>query len=407
MRNADGDSAAKLARDIATKLQDEDLLPNPEATNLAVNLLRMAHSSPTKRNQIAGSQTTNVPLLSDQEFRDLLQKTLAEGLSYKDSPTNPYTVERGSAQNILNSLRGMSPDMETFAPGSSAAVEKRTNELNVPPDPQGALWQQYQNTIGSGSLESGLDTVARAPRQMRDSLYQQVAAKAAESGDFGRAKQILTERISNPVQRRQALNNLEQQSIYSLVSKGKIEQALRGLAALPRSRERTAILGQIVNQIGRGQKLATALNLLELARSMIGTSLQAEDQEQMRALLEIAGAFSRYDSKRAFEIVEPLVDQLNELSAAAVTLNGFGQQYYQDGELIMQNGNSVATTASLIVEALGGLTVANFDRAKVTADKIHAPEIRISAYMAIAQRAIQGDETGRMGHQRITNLSRN
>ncbi len=396
LRTADPDSATKLAKDIAAKLQDEKLLTNPEATNLAVNLLRFAHS-PARRNQTANSGTANTSLLSDQEFRDLLQKTLAEALSYKESVTNPYSAERNSAQNILNSLRGIAPDMETYAPGSSAAIEKRTNELNTPPDPQGALWQHYQNTIGAGSLESGLETAARAPREMRDQLYQQVAGKAVENGDFTRARQILTERIANPVQRRQALNNLDQQAIYYAVSRGKIEEALRSLANFPRAKERTMILRQIVNQIGHGQKSATALNLLELARSMLGTSLQAEDQEQMGALLEIGRAFSRYDPKRGFEIVEPLVDQFNEISVAAVTLNGFGQQYYQDGELIMQNGNSVANAANLIAMTLGSLTFANFDGAKALADKIHPPEVRISAYLAIAHQAILGTdgESGR------------
>ncbi len=34
----------------------------------------------------------------------------------------------------------------------------------------------------------------------------------------------------------------------------------------------------------------------------------------MNALLEIARVTSRYDSKRAFEMVEPLIDQFNEMS---------------------------------------------------------------------------------------------
>jgi hypothetical protein len=394
LRTADPDSATKLAKDVAAKLLDEKLLTNPEAANLAVNLLRIAHL-PARSNQTANSGTTNITLLSNQEFGDLLQKALAEGLSYKESAINPYSVERNSAQSILNSLKGMAPDMETYLPGSNATIEKRVNELNTPPDQRGALWQRYQNTIGTGSIESGLEIAARAPREMRDQLYQQVAGKAAESGDFADARQILTERISNPVYRRQALNNLEQQAIYYAVSRGRTEEAVRSLANLPKSKERNMMLSQIVDQIGRGQKIATALNLLELARSMVGTSVQAEDQEQMIVLLAIGRAFSRYDSKRGFEVVEPLVDQFNEMSEAAVALNGFGQQYYQDGELIMQNGNSVANTANIIVMTLGSLTFANFDRAKAMADKIHAPGVRFSAYLAIAQQAIQGNESGR------------
>jgi hypothetical protein len=105
-------------------------------------------------------------------------------------------------------------------------------------------------------------------------------------------------------------------------------------------------------------------------------------------MLEIGRAFSRYDSKRAFEVVEPLLDQFNEMSTAALALNGFGQQYYQDGELMMQNGNGLANTATALMAALGTLGMANFDRAKAAADRLERPEVRIGAYLSIAQQAI-------------------
>jgi hypothetical protein len=155
------------------------------------------------------------------------------------------------------------------------------------------------------------------------------------------------------------------------------------------------MLSQIANQIGPGQKRAQALELLEQARSLLGGSERVESQEQMGALLEIAGAFSRYDSKRAFEIVEPLLDQFNEISAAALIMNGFGQEVYQDGELQMQNGSPVSTVANQLVQVLSALTAANFDRAKAGADRLERQEVRIGAYLAIAQRAMGADDNSR------------
>src|SRR2546426_4280875 len=392
LRTTDAELAAKLTREIAAKLKGDKLLRSPEAAMLAVNLLRFVRS-PSRSNQTTTTSAApaSIPLLSEQEYRDLFQKTLAEGLSYSAPPTNNYSPERNAAQNILNSFQAMSSEMEGIAPGSTAAVEKKTIELNTPADPQGALWQQYQKTINSGSLEAALEAASQAPPEMRDQLYQQVAAKAAGAGDFTRARQILMDHISNPLRRRQALNNINQQAIFSAVGKGKVDEALRNLSTLRTPKERAAILSQIVGQIGPGQKRTAALNLLELARSLLGASVQAEDQEQMNALLEIGRAFSRYDLKRGFEVVEPLIDQFNELSAAAVTLNGFGQKYYEDGEMIMQNGNSVANIANQLVLALGTLSLANFERAKAAADRVHPPEVRIAAYLAIAQHAIQGE----------------
>jgi hypothetical protein len=178
-------------------------------------------------------------------------------------------------------------------------------------------------------------------------------------------------------------------------SKGKLEDALRSISNLRTTRERSRILSEIVNQIGPGLKRAAALDLLEQARNMVMPSPRVESQEQMSALLEIARCFSRYDSKRAFEVIEPLLDQFNEISDAAVVLNGFGQEFYQDGELVMQSGNSVANLANQLILALGSLATPNFDRAKAGATRIERPEVRICAYVAIAQQAMGTEVKGR------------
>jgi hypothetical protein len=389
LQAADPELAARLAKDIATKLQAEKLLDNAEAANLALNLLRVAHAPP--RNSQTPAAGAKIPLLSEQDYGDLFQKTLTDGLSYSAPATNYYSEERNSALNILGQLKSMSAEMAGYAPGSIAAVEKKANELNTPPDQQGAVWQKFQNKLNSSTIETAMETAEHAPREFRESLYQQVATKAATAGDFATAKQILLDHVSNPFQRRQALNYLESQAIYAAISRGKIDEALRSIGNLRSARERAAMVGQVVNQLGPGQKREAALNQLELARSIFGVSVQAQDQEHMNALLEIAKAFGRYDSKRGFEVIEPLLDQFNDLSAAAVILDGFGQRYYQDGELVMQDGNSVVNTANQLVFALASLAPGDFDRAKAGADRVHPPEVRIAAYLAIAQQAINGD----------------
>ena len=110
----------------------------------------------------------------------------------------------------------------------------------------------------------------------------------------------------------------------------------------------------------------------------------------MNVLLELARAFSRYDLKRAFEILDPLVEQLNDICAAARTLDGFGMDFYRDDELDLQNGNNVANLVIQMSNALGSLAVTNFDRAKTTTDRLRLPEVRLRVYLDIAQQTIQG-----------------
>jgi hypothetical protein len=378
--------AAKLARQVAAKLQGEKLLKNQEASYLAINLLMRARGSGRRRS--GPPLKSDVALLSDQESRDLFEKVLAEALSFTPPANSGHSSEKDIAQNILNSVKSMPTEMAASSVGSIAAVEKKLAELNSAMEGQRQQFDKYYQAINTGSTDAALEVVNQAPREMRDQLYQNLAQKAVAAGDFERAAQIIKDRITNPSQRRHALLSLAQQTIQIEASKGRVVEALRIAATLPTPKERAMALIQIVNLIGSGQKIGTALSLLEQARNMVASSPRVETQEQMTAMLEIGRAFSRYDSKRAFEVVEPLLDQFNEMSTAALALNGFGQQYYQDGELMMQNGNGLANTATALMAALGTLAMANFDRAKAAADRLERPEVRIGAYLSIAQQAI-------------------
>jgi hypothetical protein len=378
--------AAKLAKQVAAKLQGEKLLRNQEASHLAINLLMRARVSGRERS--GPPMKSDVALLSDQEYRDLFDKVLAEALAFTSPANAGHSIEKELAQNILNSLKSMPTEMAASSVGNIAAVEKKLGELKSGMGEQRQQFDKYYQAINTSSTDAALEVVSQAPREMRDQLYQNLAQKAVRDGDFERAAQIIKDRITNPSQRRHALFGLAQQTIQIEASKGRVVEALRIAAALPGPKERAMALIQVVNLIGSGQKIGTALSLLEQARNMVVSSPRIETQEQMAAMLEIGRAFSRYDSKRAFEVVEPLLDQFNEMSTAALALNGFGQQYYQDGELMMQNGNGLANTATALMAALGTMGMANFDRAKAAADRLERPEVRIGAYLSIAQQAI-------------------
>ena len=109
----------------------------------------------------------------------------------------------------------------------------------------------------------------------------------------------------------------------------------------------------------------------------------------MDMLLQIAATLGRYDATRAFQIVDPLIDQFNEISAAAVSMNGFGHDFYTDGELITSNDNPVASAANQLSSTLATLAMFDFDRAKIAADGIQRMDVRLSVFLAIAQETLE------------------
>lgn len=390
LRAQNPELAAELANEIAGKLLRDKLLKNPEAAGLAMGLIQMSAqpAQPVSDSSTNGS-ARRTSLLSEQTRRDLLQKAVSEALEYK--ATLIYSPQRDSAWSMLNNLRSMGADVDSVANGSSATIDKRIKEFPGYNAPQNEAMMEYHNAINNPNmpLDEVIQVLSKAPKEQRDQLYINLSNRALNNGDIARAKQIINDYVNTPYQRQQALYNLEMQEVQRAMAKGKIEDALRSIGNISNPQERAQALAQMAFQIGPGYKRAAAILFLEQARGLLSASPQAQDATQMQALFEIAKAYSRYDSKRAFEIFDPLVDQFNELSGAARTLEGFGGEFYEQEELNMSNGNAIATAATNLTATLGTLALTNFDRAKLTADRIRLPEVRLRGYLDIAQQAIQ------------------
>lgn len=377
--------AAQFASEIASKLLNEKLLTKPEAASVTINLLRFAQGRPG-RGSVQSPDAPRGTILNDEQYRELLQKAVTEALSYSRPAAGQYSPETDAAMNLLYGLRQFGSELDTVSPGGLAAVTKKLGELSNQ-DP--AVMDQTQKVVGNTPVDAALEGIEKVPLDQREQLYIQLANREASNGDLARARQIVNERITNPHQRRTALANVDQQEIARAIGKGKVDDALRIIGGFRTPRERAFIITQIAAQIGPGQKRASAISFLDQARSLLGPSLQAQDQEQMQALVEIARAFGKYDVKRSFEILDPLIDQVNDLCTAARTLEGFGQENYEDEELNLENGNSVTQAALRVTNALGTLALANFERARTASDRLRLPEVRLRAYLEIAQQTVQ------------------
>ncbi|HEV8368031.1 MAG TPA: hypothetical protein VGQ39_08770 [Pyrinomonadaceae bacterium] len=416
LKNANPELASSLAKDITAKLLSENLLRNHQATDILFNLIRKNSSSfsPPERTPSGSDTKAIVSFLSGEDYRALVRKALSELLAAPANEQGPrpgYAVadEKGGIVFMLDNLAGsygpgfmmkgnsaevllmnlkefVGSQLDSIVPGGTAAIEKKLKGVRGSAERQ--KFAEYENTINNSSSDVAREAIAQAPPEMKEELLQRLAERNIRAGNYVQAKQLIAETITDPRARRRALNNLERQTAQTEFNQGRTEEALKHIAKLATMEERAQILGEIASLIGPGQKRAQALALLETARSMLGTSIQAESQTQMHALLQLAGAFSRYDSKRGFEILEPLIDQFNDLSQAAKTMNGFGLQCFIGGELSMQNGNSLANIANPLATTLGILSLTDFDRAKTTSDRLLLPEIKLAAHLGIAQQAI-------------------
>ncbi len=384
----DQDLASRLARAMAKRIESQDLIKTREAAYLAGSLLQVLRTSQQIVKQ-SGDGADHNGLLSGEEFRELFLKVVTDLLTFSSADLALYTPELDNARVLAATIRQLDSEVKTYAADRGSLIEKRVADLTGPMQQLPAEWQRYQNAASNESVDVALDTISQAPVPMRDYLFQQVVTRVANSGDAQRAQQIIAERISNPTQREQALYNLRQQAVTNAAAKGNIEEALRLVSKFKTAQERINLITQILENIGSQTKRSLAVQYIEQAKNLVTTSARAQDAQQMDTLLQMAAVLGRYDATRAFQIVDPLIDQFNEISAAAVTMNGFGHDIYDDGELITSNDNPVASAAVEISNTLATLAMYDFDRAKIAAEGIQRMDVRLSVFLAISQRTLE------------------
>jgi len=384
IREKDPEVAARLASDIMTKLRTEKLDSSREARNVAVSLLQIASEAAETDAKDNPKKTT--PLLDQTSLRELTEMVTAEAL-------------RSPAQNadMLSSLQSMMPVVEKYAPARvgqirrKAPVEVVVDEDDETDGVEPVEVGKYRTLFEKGSADELLSAATKAPGGMREMLYQRAASKIMEDGDAERARQIINEKVQDPAQRKRMLAQLDQVSAAAAAEQGKVEQTRKILATLRTNEERAMLLTQLASgAAAKGQK-KIALQLLEEARAMLGQ--RAKNINQLGALLMIARAYAQLDPSRSLAILEPIVDQLNELLGAATVLGGFFvEELVRDDEIMLGPLSmffSMGMASNVLLQQYIGdintLARADFDRTKALVDRFQRDEIRTMMRLMLAQ----------------------
>lgn len=375
LRERDQEAARKLASIIVTKLKTEDLGANYKAMNLAVSLLTEATAIPEADAKQAKTSVKDEkkPLLEESALREL-SEALAAGVNNLPAE-NLYFVQM---------VEPLLPQIEKYAPGRVQQLRRKIEQANAEMMKNNP-WLKYQELTEKGTVESLLEAAPRAPEEMRLTLYQSAAQKAAEAGDLERARQIINDNIKNPFQRSQVLTTIENYVITNAAEQGKVDQARRMLGRLRTNEERVDVLvGLAMSAAQKGDK-KLALELLSEAREM--SSARARNFTQLNAQLQVARGYARLDPERSFAILDPAIDQLNELLGASIVLGGFvTDDFVKNDELLLEPLTYFTNplTSQYGVE-LATLTRSDFDRAKAAADRFQRVEARIMMRLAVAQ----------------------
>jgi len=364
---SDQKAGQDLFKDIAGKIKSDNMTRNPELANNAWNLLN----------------TFQPPQADEETYRDLLTTVLGYVLNGNRQTQTGMSM----AQNFYHQLDRMAPLVEKYAPSRTAELRDWSQAVEKTLDPQVKMYQDLNKMSQTGTVDEMLAVASKYPPEYRALLYQNAAWKAITTGDTARAKEI-AEMISDPIQRRQVLDQLDNQTARAAEGNNRLVEARRLADKTKNINQKIDIIvGTAAALAAEGEK-KPALELLSEAKNILAAAPQSA--AQINGLVRMAQAYLKIDPEQAFAILQPLIVKLNELVAAAAVLDGIDFQYLREGEWVMPGVNNLGTVISSLEQTLAALGRTDFDRARSLADQIERPEMRMLIEIDLAQTALGG-----------------
>jgi hypothetical protein len=424
----DEEAFKKLTDKTLSRLTSDNLLSSPQATNVAMGLLRPGPQlSPPVT---TGSATTtsmnnmrNAPVLNQSAYHDLLDhvvtaaltatpRTNANGggggprraaatrtgimmgtgnndtiLISDDSDNSPQQIDpaqmqQNNARNMLRNLQGMLSQVDQFLPERSQAVRQKLTDMGMS-NPMADFANQMRNVMTQGDSESLAAAASNAPGPLQAALYRQAADRAINEGNIDRAQQIANDHLDEKG-RASVTQAIDFKKLTMNVTADKMAEIREKLAALPSDADRIKYLADLAAATQKDNP-KLSLKFAEDARTLVAR--RAMSYRDLENQLRVAELFATVDPKRSFDVLEPGISQLNELLAAAQVLNGFEVEVYRDGELPLQGGSELGSMISRYGQQLASLAKLDFERAQLTAERFQFAEPRLMAKLAIVQGA--------------------
>ena len=361
----DASVAQSFYQEIVAKIKDENIGRSPDLANNAWNLLN----------------SFQPPQADEDTYRDLLNSTLGYVLTANRETQTGMTM----AQNFYYQLERIKPLVEKYAPARAAELRDWSRGVERTLDPQVKMYQDLRKVSENGTVDDMLALAARYPPEFQNLLYQNAAWKALNNGDAAKAKEII-EMVPDPVQRRQMLEQLENQAANALEGNNKIVEARRLADKAKTIDRKIEILIRTAGELAASGDKKGSLDLLNEAKALVASTPQSA--AQMNAQLRLAQAFIKADPDQSFALLQPLVMKVNELVSAAVLLDGIDFQYLKDGEWQMPGTGNLGGLVHSLDQAFATLAQTDFDRARTLADQIERPEMRVLMEIDLAQTAL-------------------
>ena len=280
------DVAQTLHQEIVDRLRNEDLSKNKEAAGAAWNLLF----------------SFQPPQANEDTYRELVEILASLILSAASN-----TATRNS-QNYYNQFQSLMPQLEKYAPARVPMLKQWFQSVKRTVDPNTRMYQELNELNQRGTVDDMLALAGKYGPEFQPQIYQQAAWKAMGGGDANRARQIVSEFVTDPVQRRQMLEQIDNQLLWNSVNESKIAEARQLLSKVKSVEQRVQMLVNLATNVANKGDKKQALDLLAEARAMLDSS--PANLGKLTAQLQLAQGllFDRCAAERRAHAIDSRAD---------------------------------------------------------------------------------------------------
>lgn len=376
LHQKDEKRATEMAGEVISKITSADLAASASDMNGTLSFLQFMARPPLPPNP---NMRTKPFAFSTEQGRDVAIKVANTMLQTSTPP------------HVTNAITRALPSIEKLAPEKAIllkqrdAQNKRTASANAPKPAAGAMQPKWNPNDTPEAIITAAGKLTN-PRD-RSMALQAAAGKINQIADEARAKKIIDSIPDEQIKAR-ARDQYEANRINRMTAEGKLEEAKASIATLSTRRTQLQRLVQlaITHHRKKTEKdTEVATELMTEARAL--TSHFPEDEDELADYMEIVRGYSVVEPDTAFRMIEPMMDQFNDMIQAGAVLSRFNKRdrTFKKGEMVMNVNGATGLMPFRYVNHYQSLARADLDRMNMLADRFQRSDARTLLKLLIIQ----------------------
>jgi len=395
----DKEAGKKLAGAILSKLKSTDHTERGPGMFVALRLLEEEYASRRPGSSVGESMAgagKRQPVLDDQALKEWNNLLIQKFLLISKSVQNGSLNNKGYFEYLSNLVR-LLPEIEKLSPTPAANFKQWYSQQRYDQPAAGKLeGAVYFRRAENAKAEDILASALKSKGETRREYIEWAVDEALHSeGNFELARKITEEHITDPDERKDQLDRIDEKAKQHFLEHGKIEDAAASLMSLESDTERAGSLSDLAGRASKSGDKKLAAELLEKALRFLLQPVETRDEYE--AMIRIIHNSIGIDRERSFELFGSLIDPINQLVAATIQLNRFeGKRsdalkddiplYYLRSDFPSHESRG-DFPAKGFVEVIVPLSKADFDRSIGLTDQIRQPELKLHMKLLAIQAA--------------------